>query len=139
MEIRVRRLARPLAVLVIPMMLFGVMAPMAASAAPGDRYPYDRPGDKDFVTNTNVLERSSPNGGNNQSYKVTADRAQANATFTTQPIAVDGVRDPAWDAATSYPIGHKFNTTMTADAPAATTQGSVRLLWDGPVLYALVE
>jgi hypothetical protein len=28
---------------------------------------------------------------------------------------------------------------MTADAPAATAQGSLRLLWDGPVLYVLVE
>ncbi len=28
---------------------------------------------------------------------------------------------------------------MTADAPGATTTGTLRLLWDGPVLYLLVE
>ena len=28
---------------------------------------------------------------------------------------------------------------MTAGAPDATAQGTLRLLWDGPVLYALVE
>lgn len=110
-----------------------------ASAATGEQYPYDEPGDKHYVNNTSVLERFSPTGANNQSYKVASPRAQADAIFTTASIAVDGVRDAAWDAATAYPIDNKFNTAMTADAPDATTDGTVRLLWDGPVLYALVE
>jgi hypothetical protein len=111
-------------------------AVMNTYAAPGDRYPYDQPGDKNYMTNTNVLERS---GANNQSVKITTPRARANATFTAESIVVDGVRDVAWDAATAYPIANKFNPAMTATAPAATAQGDFRLLWDGPVLYVLVE
>ncbi len=133
-----KKLSRSLAFVLPVMLIVGGMATTAA-AAPGDRYPYDEPGDKNDVNNTNVLERFSPTGANNQSYKVTSPRAQGDATFTTESIAVDGVRDAAWDAATAYPIGNKFNTAMTADAPGATTDGTVRLLWDGPVLYALVE
>lgn len=131
---------RPLAVLVPTALLLAATAPAAAAAAAtGDAYPYDQPGDKDFVSNTNVLERFSPTGADNQSYKVTAPRAQADATFTTQAIAVDGIRDAAWDAATAYPIDHSYNTAMTADLADAATHGTVRLLWDGPTLYALVE
>ncbi len=134
-----KKLSKPIAVVVPLTLLFGALAPTAASAAPNDGYPYDQPGDKQYVSNTNVLERVSPNGGNNQSYKVTAPRAAADATFTTASIAVDGVKDDAWDAATSYPIGNKFTANMSASAPTATTDGTLRLLWDGPVLYALVE
>jgi len=136
-EIDVKNLTRAAAVLVPAVLIAGAVAP--ATAATSDGYPYDEAGDKRYVTNTNVLERFSPQGGNNQSYKVVADRANANATFTTEAIAVDGVRDAGWDAATSYDIGNKFNTAVTADLPGATTQGTLRLLWDGPVLYGLVE
>ncbi len=135
-----RRLTGSLAVLVPVTLLVGAVAPAAAAApSPADSYPYDQPGDKKYVTNTNVLERFSPDGGNNQSYKVKADRAQADAAFTTHVPTVDGVKDAAWDAATSYPIGHKFNAGMTGDAPDATTDGTLRLMWDGPVLYGLVQ
>jgi len=119
-------------------LLAGVVAAPAA-AATGQGYPYDQPGDKDYVSNTNVLERYSPEGGNNQSYKVTSPRAEADAAFTTEHVAVDGVRDDAWDAATAYPVQNRFTPTMTAEAPDATAGGTLRLLWDGPVLYGLVE
>jgi hypothetical protein len=115
------------------------IAATAAIAARVSQYGYDQPGDKHFVNNTAVVERSSTAGGNNQSQKIVATRAQMNATFTRQPIVVDGVREAAWDAATSYPIAHRFNADMTADAPDASAHGTLRLLWDGPVLYALVE
>lgn len=111
----------------------------AANAATDDRYPYDQPGDKDFVNNTSILERFHPTAGNNQSYKVTGPRAEADATFTTESIAVDGVRDAAWDASTAHPIDNSFTVGMTGDAADASTEGTLRLLWDGPVLYALVE
>ncbi|NBD27369.1 glucuronyl esterase domain-containing protein [Paenibacillus glycinis] len=117
---------------------FGLVAP-AAFAASDDQYGYDQRDDKNFVSNTSVLERYSPEGLNNMSYKITTPRAQANAQFTADPIVVDGVKDAAWDKATAYPIGNKFNPTMTANAPDATTEGTLRLMWDGPVLYALVE
>src|SRR5262249_33071020 len=111
----------------------------AAVVAAGGQYAYDQPGDKRFVNNTSVLERASPTGANNQSYKVTTPRARVNAVFTNQPIVIDGIREAAWDNATPYAITHKFNAAMTADAPDATTQGTLRLLWDGPVLYFLIE
>jgi Glucuronyl esterase, fungi len=114
------------------------VAAAAVGAAVG-QFAYDRPGDKRFVNNTGVLERVSPNGANNQSYKITAPRDQVKAAFTSRPVTVDGIREAAWDAAIAYPIAHKFSADMTADAPAATTQGTLRLLWNGPVLYLLVE
>lgn len=132
-----KKLSKPLVTL-LTLLLFGLITPLVM-ALPGDVYPYNRPGDKDYVNNTNVLERFHPSAGNNQSYKVEANRAQANAMFTTASIAVDGVREAAWDAATPYAIANKFNTTMTAEAPSATAEGTLRLLWDGPVLYILVE
>ena len=139
MEIGVKKLSRTLAVALPVALLVGAVAP-AAAADPGDTYPYDQPGDRPFVANTNILERYSPDGAlNNQSYKVESPRAQADAAFTTESIAVDGIRDEAWDAATAYPIGNRFTTAMTGTLPDATTEGELRLLWDGPVLYALVE
>ncbi|HEY2434575.1 MAG TPA: sugar-binding protein [Vicinamibacterales bacterium] len=117
--------------------LAGVGASLAIAAA-ADQYPYDQPGDKKFVNNTAVLERMAP-GGNNQSTRLSATRAQVTATFTSRPIVIDGVREAAWDAATAFPISHAFNAGMTAEAPDATARGTMRLLWDGPVLYLLVE
>jgi hypothetical protein len=126
------------AVLIISTLLAGIAVSAAYSALVG-QYGYDKPGDKKFVCNTNVLERWTPSGGDNQSCKITATRAQVQAAFTSKPITIDGVKEAAWDAAPSYPIVHKFNAAMTADTPAAAAQGSLRLLWDGPVLYLLVE
>ena len=131
------KLHRPLTVALALALALGVATPASAASPPG--YPYDQPGDKHYVANTNVLERFSPSGGNNTSYKVEAPRAEADATFTTAGVAVDGVREEAWDAATAYPIENSFTAAMTGDAPSASTEGTVRLLWDGPVLYALVE
>ena len=71
---------------------FGIAATVAVAARVG-QYGYDQPGDKHFVNNTAVVERSSIAGGNNQSQKIVATRAQMNATFTRQPIGVDGVRE----------------------------------------------
>jgi chitodextrinase len=130
----VNRFTKPLAA-VVPLALLLTASP--AAAAPGG-YPYDQPGDKQFVSNTNIIQGYHPSRGNNASLEVTAPRAQADAAFTTDPIAVDGMRDAAWDAATSYSIDNSFNATMTAPVEA-TTSASMSALWDGPVLYLLVE
>ncbi len=129
------RLIKPLAA-AVPLALLLTASP--AAAAPGG-YPYDQPGDKQFVSNTNIIQNYHPPLGNNASLEITAPRAQANASFTSEPISVDGVKDAAWDAATSYPIGNRFTATMSDVAPAATTTGTMRTLWDGPLLYVLVE
>ncbi len=123
----------------ISVLLLCGIAASAAFAILAGQYAYDHPGDKKFVCNTNILERWSPTGSNNQSNKVATPRARVKAKFTTKPIVVDGVREAAWDDAVPYPIANKFNAGMTADAPAASTQGTLRLLWDGPVLYILAE
>ncbi|GAA4343872.1 sugar-binding protein [Microbacterium rhizosphaerae] len=133
-----KTISRSLAIIAPAVLLFGIVTPANAADTPG-QYGYDQPGDKNYVTNTDVLERFSPDGGNNQSYKVVADRAQADAAFATQAPTVDGVKDASWNDAQSYPIEHKFNAGMTGDDPSATTTGTVRLMWDGPVLYGLVQ
>jgi hypothetical protein len=125
-------------ILILAMPLFGIIASMAFAVLAG-RYAYDQPGDRNFVNNTNILERWSLTGGNNQSCKIEARRAQVKAAFTTKSLAIDGVRESAWDDATPHTISNTFDAGMTADAPAATSRGTLRLLWDGPVLYALVE
>src|SRR6478609_1336889 len=88
------------------LLLLGFVTPAAGAV-----YDYSQPGDKNYVNNTNVLERSlGATSSNNQSLKITAPRAQASAAFTAAPIVVDGIREAAWDAATVYPITNKFNT-----------------------------
>jgi hypothetical protein len=91
------------------------------------------------VSNTNILERWTSTGGNNQSAKIAVPRAQIQAAFTTRPIVIDGFREAAWNDAVAYPIANKFDAGMTAAAPAATARGTLLLLWDGPVLYVLAE
>lgn len=127
-----------LATSAVAVMLIGWNTP-TTFAAEAVRYGYDRPGDKHFVNNTGVLQREMPAGANNQYIKITAPRARVEATFTRKPVVIDGIRESAWDAATAYPIVNRFNADVTAEAPDATATGSLRLLWDGPVLYVLVE
>jgi hypothetical protein len=118
-------------------LLSGLVAPAVRAV---DQYGYDQTGDKNYVSNTTVLQGSlGATSSNNRSWKVVVPRAQGDAAFTTAPIAVDGIRETAWDAATPYPITNKFAANMTATAPGATTEGTLRMLWDGPVLYVLVE
>jgi hypothetical protein len=133
-----KRQSKLCAGLIVATLLF-VVAISAVLAALVGQYAYDQPGDRNFVSNTNVIERWTPTGGNNQSYKIATPRAQVKATFTTRPINVDGMKEAAWNDAPAWPITSKFDAGMTADAPAATAQGTLRLLWDGPVLYVLVE
>jgi hypothetical protein len=103
-------------------------------------YDYNQTGDKNYINNTAVLQGSlGATSSNNQSWKITVPRAQGNAAFTTAPIVVDAIREAAWDAAVAYPVANKFAANMTVVAPDATAQGTVRILWDGPVLYVLVE
>lgn len=104
--------------------------------AAGTPYAWDQPGDRRFVSNTAVLERV---GDDNRSRKVVPTRSALTAVFTAAPVVVDGIREPAWDVATPHPISQRFNADLTALAPEAPAGGTVRLLWDGPVLYLLVE
>lgn len=119
--------------------LLSAITIVAAYAVLADRYAYNRPEDRSFVSNTGIIERWSPDGDNNQSCKIAAPRARLQAAFAAAPPVIDGIRDAVWDNAVPHPIAHKFNADMTAAAEGAAAQGTLRLLWDGPVLYALVE
>lgn len=114
--------------------LGGIAAAVTVLAATG-RHAYDLPGERRFVSNTAVLERS---GENNRSEKIIARRAQLQAQFTSAAVVVDGVREAAWDAANPYPVANVFNAGMTMAADSGA-QGTLRAMWDGPVLYLLVE
>ncbi|MDR1439518.1 MAG: hypothetical protein LBJ10_05760, partial [Clostridiales bacterium] len=111
------------------------LLPAGVLAAPGDIYKYDQLNDKLYMANTGITERTEANNG---SRKIAVPRAQGEAAFTSEAITVDAVRETAWDAATAYPVSRLFNGALTATAATGAT-GTVRYLWDGPVLYALVE
>ena len=123
------------------MYLAAIFIAAAGSAALAqDRYAFDQPGDRPFMTNTNVLERFSPDGSNNnRSYKLVVDRPTAEAMFTREPIAVDGIREGAWDVTTLYLWGTEFDSEMSAPTRFTRTYGTLQMLWDGPVLYVLVQ
>jgi hypothetical protein len=114
----------------------GFAAVFAVIAAVAGQHVFDQAGERRFVSNTAVLER---NGENNQSTKIVAPRARVTATYTNRVIAVDGIREPAWDLAAAYPVANRFNAEMTAPAPDSPACGTLRALWDGPLLYLLVE
>ncbi|MDR1062010.1 MAG: hypothetical protein LBL83_12590 [Clostridiales bacterium] len=135
MERRRKSKARAALALILAAAIAAALVPAGAFAAAGEIYAYDRPGDKDYMTNTAITERTETA---NASRKIVVDRAQGAAQFTGATLAVDGVREAAWDAATAYPVSHMFNGALTATA-ASGAAGTVRFLWDGPVLYALVE
>ena len=59
-------------------LLFSAATAVTVVAAAG-QYGYDQPGDRRFVSNTAVLERTSPGSANNQSQKIAAPRAQVKA------------------------------------------------------------
>ncbi|MEV4758355.1 sugar-binding protein [Micromonospora sp. NPDC049559] len=63
---------------------------------------------------------------------------QLRSQFTTKSVTVDGRADRAYDSARPARIAHAKNATATADATTAT-HGELRSVWDGPVLYLLVE
>ena len=92
------------------------------------------------MTNTNILERFSPDGSNNnRSNKLVADRPTPEAMYTCEPIAIDGIREDAWSAAPAYLVLSQFDSELSVRILPTNTFGSVSLLWDGPVLYVLVQ
>lgn len=59
--------------------------------------------------------------------------------FTTGTIVIDGQTEPAWDVAKPSPIGVSMTANLSAPAPDCPTSGTVRSLWDGAVLYLLID
>jgi hypothetical protein len=59
--------------------------------------------------------------------------------FTSSPINIDGIAEPAWDATGPSPIGISMTGNLSAEAPECTTFGEVRSLWDGALLYLFID
>ncbi len=94
-------------------------------------YGYDQPGDTNHFTYYAA-------GYDAAAYP----QKTLNAPFTTAQIAVDGVRDAAYDAAPASAIENVktlANMTYADNQTAAPVKGTLRSVWDGPVLYLLVE
>jgi endo-1,4-beta-xylanase len=66
-----------------------------------------------------------------------AQGAVLNAQFTSTPITVDGVAEPAWNRATPANIAICMNPGLTAQLANCQVSGTVRALWNGPLLYLL--
>ena len=59
--------------------------------------------------------------------------------FTSSVILVDGIAEAAWDKAKPTQIGIKMTTDLSAAATGCKTHGEVRSLWDGSLLYLLID
>jgi endo-1,4-beta-xylanase len=70
---------------------------------------------------------------------VSAQSKLLNAQFTGIPIVVDGVAEAAWDKAAPSHIGIAMNPRLTMPEPECTTNGDVRAMWDGALLYLLIS
>ena len=67
----------------------------------------------------------------------TAPPSRAEAVFTTEPVTVDGQRDEAYGAGAPSPVGIVKPVAEGYAENAAS--GTLTALWNGPVLYLLVE
>jgi endo-1,4-beta-xylanase len=62
------------------------------------------------------------------------------AQFSPTPIVIDGVVDDAWSSATSAALDKAYNPAMNGPpAAACPAMGSVKAMWDGPLLYLLIR
>lgn len=61
------------------------------------------------------------------------------ARFTSTPIIVDGRVDEAWAASPASAFTHPFNPEMTGFAASCPIAAEARAMWDGALLYLLVN
>ncbi|MBN2418470.1 MAG: hypothetical protein JXL81_03730, partial [Deltaproteobacteria bacterium] len=59
--------------------------------------------------------------------------------FTSISIRIDGEAEPAWDNAESYEINKAMSCDLSSATDFCETTGSVKSLWDGALLYLLIE
>ena len=64
-------------------------------------------------------------------------RTTLQSNFTTKPIVVDGIAESAWNMAKSSQITISMNDNVPS--PESKTTGNVRSLWDGAILYVLIQ
>jgi len=68
-----------------------------------------------------------------------ADRTKLLSQFTTDSVIIDGQTEPVWDIAESLPVAISMTANLSAPAPECKTSGTVRSLWDGAILYLLID
>jgi len=66
-------------------------------------------------------------------------RATLSSQFTGAAIQIDGAAEEVWKNANPSRIGIAMNSTLKATAPECTTYGDVRSMWDGSLLYLLID
>ncbi|NLO38855.1 MAG: hypothetical protein GX115_05220, partial [Ruminiclostridium sp.] len=109
------------------LIVFTLVMPMQALAA----YDYSNPGDRDHF----VYYKGSYDPEANP-------QENLNSVFTAEAISVDGVRDEAYNSAPASSIDNVklLSGMQNAQNPQAQPPtGTLRSVWDGPVLYLLVE
>jgi endo-1,4-beta-xylanase len=67
------------------------------------------------------------------------DKKTLQSQFTTNPIKVDGIAEAAWENAKPSHIEISMNSALTAPDTSCITYGDVRSLWDGALLYLLIN
>src|SRR4051794_2489509 len=66
-----------------------------------------------------------------------AETKVLNAVFTPTPIQVDGKAEYAWSKTSSSDIAICMNPQRTAPVTDCKVSGTVKALWNGPLLYLL--
>lgn len=115
----------------IPLLLLVLILVLSMSLQTFAEYGYSNPGDTDhFVYYKGVYDAA------------TYPQQSLEAQFTTDTITVDGLMDDAYGCAPSSAIGNikELSNLQYALTPTVNkTNGVLRSVWDGPVLYLFVE
>jgi endo-1,4-beta-xylanase len=67
------------------------------------------------------------------------DKNTLYSQFTTKAIKIDGIAEDAWENAKPSHIGISMTSNLSAPDTSCITYGDVRSLWDGALLYLLID
>lgn len=59
--------------------------------------------------------------------------------FTSLPVVIDGIIEPAWENAEPVPVNKSMSCDLSKKSENLVSSGAVRSLWDGAVLYLMIE
>jgi len=87
--------------------------------------------------NHNITEFS--NTDRSENFQVDKVRPTLLSQFTASSIKIDGNAERAWDMAPASHIEIPMTSNLSAPASGCTTFGDVRSLWDGALMYFLID
>ncbi len=67
------------------------------------------------------------------------DKMRLNSEFISSSVKIDGIIDNEWEKAGSSVIEIKMTADLSSPAADCTTSGTVRSLWNGSLLFLLLE